>query len=82
VAAKPLVVDFTSNMAEASATLPSSLIATDCPNVVTVTTKAKGQKFFHNYLSYFIILLLDLILYCDSSLLFHDFFKASHTDIS
>jgi hypothetical protein len=38
-----------SNMAEVSAVVPSLLMATDCPNVVTVTTKATNIKVFHNH---------------------------------
>jgi hypothetical protein len=51
-------------------TLPSSLIATDCPNVVTVTTKAIKVKSFHNHWFYLLLLLLDLILSCDSLSIF------------
>jgi hypothetical protein len=42
-AKNPFVVDFTSNIAEASAVLPSLLlIATDCANVVAVKIKIRA----------------------------------------
>jgi hypothetical protein len=72
VVLRTLVVDFTSKIAEPSATLPSSLIATDC---ALLHCNNNNVKVFHNHLSFF------LILYFFSNLFL--FFKAlSHDSIT
>jgi hypothetical protein len=74
--------DLTSNMAEAFATLPSSLIATDCPNVVTVTTRLLRSK-VSIIIGLFIIIIARSNSFCDSSIFFiYHFLKgACHTEL-